>query len=185
MQIIGGIHRKRKLKSPKGEATRPSSSMLRETVFNICQWDIEGALFLDIFAGAGAMGLEALSRGAAKAFFIDKDKKAVQTIQENIALLQEETRSQVYCLDAFQALNLCKKKGEVFDIIFADPPYGKGLADRVLEFVDSNSLLKVGGSLFLEDELDSMHQDPLLSSLFLKSKRNVGRATLRHYTHKS
>lgn len=181
LYIIGGTHRKRKLKSPKGEKTRPTSSLLRETLFNLCQWEISRARFLDLFAGAGAIGLEALSRGARHAVFVDQDRQAVQVIRENIALLKEESCTEVFCQDVFKALDLLVKKGELFEIIFADPPYGKGLSDAILLYVDAHPLLLKGGSLFLEDELIKDHEDPPLCHLQLKSKRRVGRALLRHY----
>ncbi len=181
MQIIGGIHRSRKLKSPQEEGTRPSASQLRETLFNICQWDIAEAHFLDLFAGVGAIGLEALSRGAATAVFVDKERHASRTIQENIALLKEEKRSTVYCRDVFQALAFFVKRGESFDLIFADPPYGQGFSHQLLQFVDAHpNLLREGGSLFLEDEKDD--QITSLVHLHLKSSRRVGRATLCHYS---
>lgn len=185
MHIIGGIHRKRKLKSPKTEATRPTSSLLRETLFNICQWEIGDASFLDLFAGAGAVGLEALSRGAKKATFVDHDRQSAKIIEENIQLLEETERAELLCQDVFQALSLFEKRGARFDIIFADPPYGKGLSDELLMFIERRSLLNQGGSLFLEDELPKNHQEPVLSKLTLKSQRKVGRASLRHYIYGS
>lgn len=180
MQIIGGKHKKRRLVGPKGDATRPSASMLRETLFNLCQWEIEGAEFLDLFAGAGAVGLEALSRGAKFSTFVEKNRQAIKTIESNIAALKEEANALILCMDVFAALAFLEKKQASFDLIFADPPYGEGLSEQVLQWVDAHpALLKKEGSLFLEDT----KQGPVFTPthLALVSERRCGRAYLRHY----
>ena len=120
MQIIGGEFKKRKLFAPKGDQTRPSKNMLRETFFNICFQRVEGAIFADLFAGSGAIGLEALSRGAKHVYFIESHKNAIQAIEKNIALLKVENRVTFLKGDVFNFLP--KIKGYL-DIIFSDPPY--------------------------------------------------------------
>lgn len=183
MQIISGRHKGQKLFCPSTHLLRPTSGRLRSAIFNICQLSIENANFLDLFAGVGAMGLEALSRGAAKATFVEKSKNAMDHIQKNIKKLKEEKNTRCWLLDVFQALPLLSDKGESFDIIYADPPYGKDecfLSNEVLLFIDKSSLLKAGGELFLEDDIASQIDLPL-QRLVLKSARNVGRSLLRHY----
>ncbi len=135
MQIIGGKHRKRHLKSPKHTVTRPSSSSVREALFNICQWEIENARFLDLFAGSGAIGLEALSRGASEVIFIENSRLTLPTLRENIALLKEESHSRVFPVDVFKGLEKLRDQQAHFTIIFADPPYGKGLATKFLHLL--------------------------------------------------
>ncbi|NGX53330.1 MAG: Ribosomal RNA small subunit methyltransferase D [Chlamydiae bacterium] len=178
MKVIGGVHRGRKLIAPQGSVTRPSLSKLRETLFNICQAAIEGAYFLDLFAGAGAVGLEALSRGAARATFVEIDKKAMQIIEKNIQTLDEESRAHTFLLDTLKALKRFVDREERFDIIFADPPYGEGYSDKVLQFVDLHAILKEGGELFLEDT--DFREFPL-KTLELKSSRRIGPAFLKQY----
>ena len=104
MQIIGGKYKKKKLRSPKGKEVRPTSSRLRETIFNLCQGNVEGADFLDLFAGSGAIGLEALSRGAAHVIFIEKSRGVSKIIKDNIDALKESETTQVIIGDALHAL---------------------------------------------------------------------------------
>src|SRR5437016_7699125 len=104
MHIIGGRYRNRTIAAPKGLATRPTSGALRESLFNICQHYIEGARFLDLFAGSGAMGLEALSRGAGHAFFIDNSRDAVNCLKGNAKKLLVEEQVTIRYGDVFQIL---------------------------------------------------------------------------------
>ena len=139
MRVTGGILKNRVLKSPKGDTTRPTSEKLRLAVFNKLQSRIEGATFLDLFAGSGAMGLEALSRGALKATFVENHPEALKALFANIAALGLEASSKVIKHNAHKVLS---KLGS-FDLIYVDPPYG---ADIELP----PSLLKAEGILLYE-----------------------------------
>ncbi len=172
MHIIGGKYKKRPLESPKGDQTRPTTSQLREAVFNICQQSIENATFLDLCAGSGAMGLEALSRGARHATFVDSSRTAITCIKKNIATLKVESQTTVYLTDALKALH---KFDTTFDIIYLDPPYGLGLSLPILTFLDSHPLLNPGGTLFIEEANLKL---PPLTTLTLKSARSIGPAQL-------
>ena len=172
--IIAGRFKRRKLTTPSGTTTRPSLGKVREALFNICQTEIEQASFLDLFAGAGAIGFEALSRGAATVTFIEQDRKAQAAISKNIKILGVEKEARLIKGDVFKALEHLPP----FDIIFADPPYGKGFSNEIAKLVEKYGLLKEGGSLFLEDTED---QELLLEKLVLKKSRKAGRATLRHF----
>src|SRR5436305_1632219 len=101
MRIIAGTFKNRRLIAPKGDATRPTTEQLRESLFNICQHYLEGAHFLDLFAGSGAMGLEALSRGASYATFVDNNKESVGYIHANVEALKVGGHSKVICGDVF------------------------------------------------------------------------------------
>lgn len=118
MRVIGGEFRSRRLKSIPGDATRPTPDRLRETLFDILTPRIVGAIFLDAYAGTGAVGIEALSRGAAHAFFLEKDRFAIETIRDNLASLQLERRSTVVKGKVVAAL--ARNPAE---IVFLDPPY--------------------------------------------------------------
>lgn len=174
MRIIGGKFRGRTLKTPKGAHIRPTTGLLRSTVFNILQSCIAEARVLDLFAGAGAIGLEALSRGAKSATFVDSDKEAIRIIKENLQTLGLEGR--VMQLDVMKAIDLLAKKGETFDLVYIDPPYGKGLGERTLEKV--TGLLVPGGLCFLEEEEKEVAKPVHLELL---SERRVGRSILREY----
>ena len=120
MRVIAGEFRSRRLKSIPGDATRPTPDRLRETLFDILAARIEGAVFLDAYAGTGAVGIEALSRGARHAFFLEKDRHAVETIRENLAALQLERRATV--VKGPVVLTLGRSPA---DIVFLDPPYAQ------------------------------------------------------------
>jgi 16S rRNA (guanine966-N2)-methyltransferase len=118
MRVIGGEFRSRRLKSIPGDATRPTPDRLRETLFDILQTRIDGAIFLDAYAGTGAVGIEALSRGAAHAIFLEKDRTAVETIRENLASLQLERRGTVIKGAVQRTIG-----STTASIVFIDPPY--------------------------------------------------------------
>jgi 16S rRNA (guanine966-N2)-methyltransferase len=189
MHIIAGIYKNIILKTPKGDATRPTSSRLRESVFNICQNYIEESAFLDLFAGSGAMGFEALSRGAKSAFFIDKSKDAINCIEHNIAQLKVSEQTECRCGDVFSWVERLDKAGRQFDIIYADPPYetpynknsSESYGSHFLLMMDRLSLLKPGGTLFIEESSKGLHGNPELATLQLHSSREGGRSLLHEY----
>lgn len=151
MQIIGGLYKSRLLVAPKGDQTRPSKNMLRETLFNICAPFIDDALFVDLFAGSGAIGLEAISRGARQVYFVESHKNAIDAIEKNIGSLKVEKQTAILKGDVFKNL---AKVSEKIDIIFADPPYSKdpkeSLALKLLAYLEKHEVLKSEGIFFLE-----------------------------------
>lgn len=192
MRIIGGKFRSRNLQAPKGKHTRPTSSRLRGMFFDICQGLVEGESFLDVFAGAGAMGLEAISRGAADAVFIEKNKSALSCIRNNAALLGVENQIKIFCGDAIDMLLLLAKKGKCFPMIYVDPPYktvcqwrGQEFlySELVLKIIDEKGILQEDGVLFLEEAslVDLAGQS--LCNLVMRDKRACGSTMLWHYEH--
>lgn len=186
MYIISGIYRRHKILVPKGMEVRPTSAKLREALFNICQNSIGGTRFLDIFAGSGAMGLEALSRGSCEAIFIENNRMAIECIKKNIEKLKVENQTKILTGDAFSQLKKLTQLGQRFDIVFADPPYHQGgdnqsLGERILEYVDNESLLNTDGVLFLEESKTAFSGKQTLNTLILKSERKMGRSTLLEY----
>lgn len=156
MHIISGKFKSLALTAPKGLSTRPTSSKMREAVFNICQNVIENASILDLFSGSGAIGLEAISRGASQATFVEKDPHALKALKTNIQKLGVTQQTTILPLDVLQAL---KKLRIPFDLIYIDPPYEahpKKANDsvfvlKVIHVIDSSRLLKPGGFLFIEE----------------------------------
>lgn len=136
MRIIAGKYRGRKLKSPPSLKTRPTSDRLRETLFNILAPRIKGARFLDLCAGSGAVGIEALSRGAAQVTFVDRSRKMYALIETNLALLNVgDDETEVVSREALDFLSRSvKKKAEPFDVIFFDPPYETDY-EEVLDYI--------------------------------------------------
>lgn len=183
MRIVAGNYRNRKIKTPEGLDVRPTTSQVREAVFNICQHLIEGARFLDIFAGSGAMGLEALSRGAAFATFIDSSKNSIRCISDNAKELAVQTKCSILHGDAFKLLPQLAKRGDSFDIIYIDPPYDLNDPDcylKVLTLLDENRLLKPEGRVFVEARYKGDLQVPTegFQHLTLRDKRRLGLAEL-------
>ena len=137
LRIIGGIARGRRIRSVPGDTTRPITDRVREALFNILGVDIQGAIFLDLFAGTGSVGIEALSRGAAKVTFIDLNRLPIRTIRSNLQATDLETGAEVLQMDAF--LFLERLSGEKFDYIYIAPPQYKGLWLRALHMIDEKS----------------------------------------------
>jgi 16S rRNA (guanine966-N2)-methyltransferase len=182
MHIIAGNYKNRILSTPKGNQTRPTSSRLREALFNICQGSIVNTSFLDLFAGSGAIGLEALSRGASKAVLVDSSKECGRCISKNVDSLKVQSQATVLCNDVFAAIKKLSSSGNAFDIIYADPPYemmgtfnGQVLpySQQVLSLIDTLPLLKVGGYLYIEDVF-TPEQLGEVPTLKLISKRRIG-----------
>ena len=140
------------LLAPEGMDTRPTQDRIKETLFNMIAFDIPACIFLDLFAGSGQMGIEALSRGAAEAVFVEKDKNAITCIEKNIAKARLEDSSSLLKMDVSAALNSLSNH-PVFDIIFMDPPYNKDIEKTVLQalankaYVDENTTIIVEASL--------------------------------------
>ncbi len=178
MYIIAGKYKKQQLAVPKTDKVRPTTSMARETLFNICQNQIEGSRFLDVFAGSGAMGLEALSRGASTVTFIDNNRASIAAIKENIKKLKVEQEAKVLQLDVFKSLELLSRYLETFDLIYVDPPYGENFSTLVVEFLDSHPLLAKNGSLFVED---TKFEQPPIKNLVLHGERRLGKGHLYEY----
>ena len=130
MRIIAGERRGKVLLSPEGTDVRPTTNMVKESVFNILQFGIEGRRFLDLFAGSGQMGLEALSRGAREAVFVDSSRDSIRVIEKNVAAAGFKDRAKVVGADFAGYLRAGR---ETFDIAFIDPPSRAGLMERALE----------------------------------------------------
>ena len=149
MRVIAGTEKGRTLKSPKGK-TRPLSNQAKESLFNILVPYTEGSYFLDLFAGSGAVGIEALSRGATISIFVELDKKTVQVVRDNLQLCGFTDRSEVYALDVLRALKILKRKGAKFDIIFIGAPYDSPILVKAIEELSDGSLLNEGGIVVAE-----------------------------------
>ena len=144
MRVITGIAGGRKLKSPEGEAVRPTADHVKQAMFNILQFDLEGRRILDLFGGTGQLGIEALSRGAREAVFTDSSRTSIQLIRENLKRCGLEGK--VLQTDALSYL----ARGEKFDVIFVDPPYDGGLYQAILERINAVDNLTEGGIIVCE-----------------------------------
>lgn len=162
MRIISGNKRGMILETPDGMDTRPTSDRIKETLFNMIAPYVYDSYFLDLFAGSGQMGIEALSRGAREAVFVEKDKKAISCIEKNLAKAKLNDVGSLLKVDVLSSLNMLSKH-PTFDIIFMDPPYNKLIEKDVLEalagldFVSDETLIIVEASL----ETDFSYVDKL------------------------
>jgi 16S rRNA (guanine966-N2)-methyltransferase len=151
MRVIAGLFRSRHLKAKPPPGTRPTSDKLRGTLFNILGPSVEGAVFLDACAGMGAIGIEAISRGAKFVCFVDQSRKACASIRENLKSLDVTEGYRVLEVALGKALDLCTRDGTVFDIVFVDPPYEKeGVYTETLQVFGEGALLEAGGLLVME-----------------------------------
>ena len=135
MRIISGTLKGRRLVTPKGLSLRPTSDRVKESMFNILGNEVNGKVILDLFAGTGNLGIEALSRGAKRVTFVEKDRVAIRLIHKNLITCKMEDRSEVLVNDVNQAIEILRGKGVRFDLIFIDPPYEKGLIQKTIERV--------------------------------------------------
>lgn len=186
LRIIGGEFKNRLLKAPKSLKTRPTLAVLRKAVFDMLQFNIVDACFLDLFAGSGLIGIEALSRGASHVVFIDSDRTAVRCIEENLKLLGLSGKADVYLLEATAALAKCAKKKSIFDVIYIDPPYKLSAQTPILKelllFIDTQSLLSPGGFVLIEETTPATLPCPLeLTSLHFVNTRKFSDSILHQY----
>ncbi|HET8922902.1 MAG TPA: 16S rRNA (guanine(966)-N(2))-methyltransferase RsmD [Candidatus Acidoferrum sp.] len=155
MRVIAGTYRSRTLKSLKGLALRPTSDKLRETLFNVLGPSVAGSRFIDVFAGTGAIGIEALSRGAAEVVFVENHSPAAALIRRNLESLEIRTGTTVLAVDVLRGLEKMasrqKSDSEGYGFVFLDPPYAAAKDYvRVLEFLGSANLLAPGGIVVAE-----------------------------------
>lgn len=153
MRVIAGKCRRLLLETIKGNDTRPTTDRIKETLFNIINDDLYDCRFLDLFAGSGQIGIEALSRGAKHATFVDNNKKAIECINNNIIKCKLENESTIICDNYFSALK--RFKDNSFDIIFIDPPYGNQLEKEIIEYLSSSDIIEKDGLIIIEASLDT------------------------------
>ncbi len=139
--MISGTCKGRRLFAVKGLDLRPTSDRVKEAIFDILQDRCRDQRVLDLFAGTGALGVEALSRGARGAVFIEKNPRSLATLRKNITLCGLSEQAEILPLDVFIGLRTLEARGEGFGLVFLDPPYGQGLADRALERLTESSMI--------------------------------------------
>ena len=154
MRVIAGKARRLPLKTIEGLDTRPTTDRIKETLFNILQNDLYDIRFLDIFSGSGGIGIEALSRGAKEAVFVENNRVAVSCIQDNLKFTHLEQQATVLPFDVLAAL--ARLEGQrPFQIIFMDPPYNHELEKMVLEYLQSSAVLDENTLIIVEADLDT------------------------------
>lgn len=173
MRVIAGIRKGLKLKAPEGDHTRPTTDRVKESVFNIIQAYIPASRVLDLFAGSGALGIEALSRRSSHCTFVERDKKAFALVRQNTELARFENEAELICTDSLSFLKTAK---EPFDVIFLDPPYNKGFFSPVLEEIAKNKLLSGDGIIVAETEKDG--EEPTHSEFIAVRRAIYGKTVI-------
>ena len=174
MRIIAGTARSLPLRAPEGMDTRPTSDQIKETLFNMLQYDIPGCYFLDLFAGSGQIGLESLSRGGEYSVFVENNRKAAKCIEENIKFTKFDKNARLLVSDAISALYTLEGKYK-FDIIFMDPPYNALHEKSVLEYLANSNLIHEDTLIVVEASLETSFD-------YLE---NLGYNLIKHKCYKS
>ena len=170
MRVIAGKAKRLQLKTPQGIGTRPTTDRIKETLFNMIQDELYDIYFLDLFSGSGAIGIEALSRGARNACFVEQNKAAADIIRENLEFTHLSEQAEVLTCSAVTALNMLQGK-ERFHVVFMDPPYGKGLEKEVLQNPLFHQILHEKALIIVEADLETvLSKNELTGFRFLKEK---------------
>ncbi|BAC13406.1 hypothetical conserved protein [Oceanobacillus iheyensis HTE831] len=152
MRVIAGIHKGRQLKPVPGHHTRPTTDKVKEAIFQVIGPFFSDGIVLDLFAGSGGLGIEALSRGMNQAIFVDKQQKAIHTIRENLKQLKLDDKAEVFRTDAFRAIKAAAKRELRFNLVLLDPPYGKVDYLELLNELVENRLLADNAIVYCEHE---------------------------------
>ena len=180
MRVITGTARGKRLRELPGLDTRPTTDRVKEGLFNIIQFDIEGRRVLDLFAGTGQLGIEALSRGACRCDFVDQALAAVKVVRENLRSCGLERQAAVYQRDF---LDFLKGTQEKYDLVFLDPPYASGDLERALEYIAEIDIVSRNGIIICESRPDKELPNPE-SPYFLKKAYRYGKVKLTVYGRK-
>ena len=173
MRIISGTSRGKKLRTLRGQAIRPTSDRVKESIFNILGEEVDGKHVLDLFAGTGNLGIEALSRGATRTVFVEKEKLAIDLIKKNLSHCGFDDRFHIITGEVERAIRHLHRKGEVFDLIFLDPPYRRGLVQKTLGILQAQPLHHEDSILVIEhDRRETLSE--LTEGWTLARKRQFG-----------
>lgn len=183
MRVVSGECKGRPLKAVPGVSTRPTTDKVKESIFNMIGPYFEGGMALDLFAGSGGLGIEALSRGMERAIFIDREFKAVSTVKANLEACHYTDQAEVYKNDSERALKALIKRELVFDLILLDPPYKKQKLESLLSVISENKLLDENGIIVCEHGNDVSLPEQL-GSLVRWKYEEYGMIRVSIYTYK-
>jgi 16S rRNA (guanine(966)-N(2))-methyltransferase RsmD len=155
MRVIAGKARRLPLIAPEGKETRPTTDRVKETLFNILQDEIPGSMFLDLFSGSGSIGIEALSRGAKKAYMVEFGKEPLKCIRANLEKTRLTEEAVVLPVEVTYAITKLETMGEVFDVIYADPPYRKDFEPKLADLLAHSGIVKDGTLVVIESALQT------------------------------
>lgn len=171
MKIIAGIYRGLKLRSLPGKEIRPTPGRIREAIFDIISNKIVGAEFLDLFSGTGAVGIEAISRGAKKVTFVEIDVRAVNLIKENLKIIYKDSLPTIIRNNSLQAIKSLNINQIKFDIVFLDPPYFKNYYLKTLQEIDKSTIINEGGLIIVQHSTNVEVKSDFKNIFFLKERK--------------
>lgn len=178
MRVITGTARGRKLKTLENYDIRPTTDKVKEAIFSTIQFDIEGCMFLDLFAGSGQMGIEALSRGARSAYFVDMSRQSCDIVRENLEVTGLKENAVITNIDSIHFLKTNKR---VFDVAMLDPPYKQGLIMEVLPLLEKS--MSINGKIICEHERELILPEKI-GKMYLKKKYKYGKIEVSLYEMK-
>lgn len=183
MRIIAGIARGKKILPPDGMQTRPTLDRVKENIFNIIQNRINNSVVIDVFAGTGSLGLEAVSRGAKECYLVDQHPSTFKLQKQNVQNLKFEENCICLNMDSYSALKDLGLKNKVFDLIFIDPPYAKEMIPPAIDIVSEKGMLKQDGLIITKiDSSESIYEGN--DKIILTESRKYGNTTVCFYMHK-
>ncbi|MCD4781030.1 MAG: 16S rRNA (guanine(966)-N(2))-methyltransferase RsmD [Candidatus Omnitrophica bacterium] len=184
MKIIGGTFKNRNIYMPRG--IRPTQHIVRKSLFDILGQDLTGYSFLDLCAGSGSIGIEALSRGSEPVLMVEKDQRCFEILQENLAMmpmgdLSQKTRKyEILNLDAFTAVKLFSTRQQRFDLVFCDPPYGRGIAKKILKILEACDILHPNCTVIMQHQKKEILPEDL-GRISLVREKKYGSSRLSIY----
>ena len=171
MRIISGASRGRRLARPQGQAIRPTSDRVKESLFNILGGEVKDKVVLDLFAGTGNLGIEALSRGATRVVFVENEGQALGIIQRNLQQCAMTPRSEILPMDVSRAIEILNRKRERFDIIMMDPPYRQGFLQATLEHLEAYPIHHEDSLVIIEHDRRECFSDSLNGWKLLRDRK--------------
>lgn len=184
MRVVSGSAKGRPLKSVPGSGTRPTTDKVKEAVFSMIGPYFEGGTALDLFAGTGGLGIEALSRGMDRAVFVDMEQKSIDTVRANLKAVRMEEQAEVYRNEAGRALSALEKRGRVFDLVFLDPPYRLKHGDELMLAMAQKGLLSSDAIIVLEHESGYAYPEDIPG--FYRTRQAVyGETTISIYQYEA
>jgi len=177
MRILAGTAKGRKLTAVKTGGTRPTRDSVKESIFGMIQGHVERSAVLDLFAGTGNLGLEALSQGAKKAIFVEKHRTCLRVLTRNRDLCGFQDRAEIIPLDVAVALRVLMRRTEKVDLVFIDPPYGSGYVDKALRFINAHDIVNEGGMVVVEHDA-AENPSPQWKRLSLEKQKRHGNTVI-------
>ena len=181
MRVISGTLKGRKLASFRGRHIRPTADRVREAVFNILNLPWEAKDVLDLFAGTGGLGIEALSRGASHVVFVEQHPRALEVLEKNLGMLGLSGSCEILRTGVEEGMRLLQRRRHTFDLAFLDPPYGSGLADSALHLLSRSAIMRVGAVIVAEHHI----REQLSNSyglIALSDRRRYGETAISFYS---